>query len=136
MLVGLQGEEKTTTAGKLAGLLANRVKPLLVACDIYRPAAIEQLNVVGKSLDIPVFSMGNNNSPINIAKAAIEHANSNFKDIVIIDTAGRLHVDEELKDELKEIKATVSPTEILLVVDSMTGQDAVTVSQSFNGSWE
>ena len=133
MLVGLQGAGKTTTAGKLAGLLAKQgKKPLLVACDIYRPAAIEQLNVVGKSLDIPVFSMGNNNSPINIAKAAIEHANSNFKDIVIIDTAGRLHVDEELMDELKEIKASVSPTEILLVVDSMTGQDAVTVSQSFN----
>ncbi len=133
MLVGLQGAGKTTTAGKLAGLLAKQGKnPLLVACDIYRPAAIEQLNVVGNSLNIPVFSMGNNNSPVNIAKAGIEHAKTNFKDLVIIDTAGRLHVDEELMEELREIKSSINPTEILLVVDSMTGQDAVVVSESFN----
>ena len=133
MLVGLQGAGKTTTAGKLAGLLAKQGKnPLLVACDIYRPAAIEQLNVVGNSLNIPVFSMGNNNSPVNIAKAGIEHAKTNFKDLVIIDTAGRLHVDEELMEELSEIKTSINPTEILLVVDSMTGQDAVVVSESFN----
>jgi signal recognition particle subunit SRP54 len=133
MLVGLQGAGKTTTAGKLAGLLSKQGKsPLLVACDIYRPAAIDQLHVVGKSLDIPVFSMGNNNSPVEIAKASIEHAKNNYKDLVIIDTAGRLHINEELMGELKDIKNSISPTEILLVVDSMTGQDAVTVSESFN----
>lgn len=133
MLVGLQGAGKTTTAGKLAGLLSKQGKnPLLVACDIYRPAAIEQLHVVGKSLDIPVFSMGNNNSPVDIAKASIEQAKNNYKDLVIIDTAGRLHINQLLMDELKDIKNAIAPTEILLVVDSMTGQDAVTVSDSFN----
>src|SRR5690554_1080153 len=133
MLVGLQGAGKTTTAGKLAGLLSKQGKsPLLVACDIYRPAAIDQLHVVGKSLDISVFSMGKNNSPVDIAKAGIEHAKNNYKDLVIIDTAGRLHINELLMDELKDIKNAITPTEILLVVDSMTGQDAVTVSESFN----
>lgn len=133
LLVGLQGAGKTTTAGKLAGLLSKQGRsPLLVACDVYRPAAIEQLHVVGKTLDIPVFSMGDNNSPIDIAKASIQHAKNNHKDLVIIDTAGRLHIDEELMDELEQIKQSLSPTEILLVVDSMTGQDAVTVAEGFN----
>ena len=133
ILVGLQGAGKTTTAGKLAGLLSKQGKnPLLVACDIYRPAAIEQLHVVGKALDIPVFSMGTKNSPVDIANASIEYAKNNYKDLVIIDTAGRLHINEELMDELKDMKQSISPTEILLVVDSMTGQDAVTVSESFN----
>lgn len=133
VLVGLQGAGKTTTAGKLAGLLSKQGKsPLLVACDVYRPAAIEQLHVVGKTLDIPVFSMEDNNTPLDIAKASIQHAKNNHKDLVIIDTAGRLHIDEELMDELEQIKQSISPTEILLVVDSMTGQDAVTVAEGFN----
>lgn len=133
MLVGLQGAGKTTTAGKLAGLLSQQGKnPLLVACDIYRPAAIQQLQVVGDNLEVSVFSMGDSKSPIDIAKAGIEHAKKNHKDLVIIDTAGRLHIDEGLMEELKDIKSSILPTEILLVVDAMTGQDAVTVSQSFN----
>ncbi|MBC2576723.1 signal recognition particle protein [Peptostreptococcus canis] len=133
MMVGLQGAGKTTTSGKLAGYLKKQGKsPLLVACDVYRPAAITQLQVVGEKLDIPVFSMGDKLSPVDIAKASIEYAKNNSNDIVIIDTAGRLHVDEVLMQELKDIKATSGPQEILLVVDSMTGQDAVNVSESFN----
>ncbi|RBP41138.1 signal recognition particle protein [Garciella nitratireducens] len=133
MLVGLQGAGKTTTAGKLGGVLSKQGKnPLLVACDIYRPAAIEQLQVVGDSLGIPVFTMKTHKSPVDIAKAGVEYAKQNHKDLVIIDTAGRLHIDEDLMDELKNIKNSVFPTEILLVVDAMTGQDAVTVSESFN----
>ncbi|MHB8169984.1 MAG: signal recognition particle protein [Thermincolia bacterium] len=137
MLVGLQGAGKTTTAGKLANLLRKQGrKPLLVAGDIYRPAAIKQLEVLGKQLDIPVFTMGDKQSPVDIAKGAIESAHSKGLDLVIIDTAGRLHINEELMDELKNIKATVNPHEILLVVDSMTGQDAVTVADSFNNELE
>lgn len=133
MIVGLQGAGKTTTSGKLGGYLKKQGKsPLLVACDVYRPAAIKQLQVVGEKLDLPVFAMGDKESPVNIAKAAVEHAKKNSNDIVIIDTAGRLHVDEVLMQELKDIKTEVNPQEILLVVDSMTGQDAVNVSESFN----
>lgn len=133
MLVGLQGAGKTTTAGKLGGLLSKQGKnPLLVACDIYRPAAINQLHIVGNSLKIPVFSMGTETAPVDIAKASLEYAKANYKDVVIIDTAGRLHINEELMDELENIKSTVSPTEILLVVDSMTGQDAVSVAEGFD----
>lgn len=132
MLVGLQGSGKTTTAGKLAGFLAKQGKsPLLVACDVYRPAAIDQLRVVGESINIPVFSMGDI-SPIDIARSSIEYAKKNYRDVVIIDTAGRLHINEELMDELMNIKSEILPDEILLVVDAMTGQDAVTVSRSFN----
>lgn len=133
MMVGLQGAGKTTTSGKLGGYLKKEGKsPLLVACDVYRPAAIKQLEVVGEKLDLPVFSMGDKESPVNIAKAAVEHAKKNSNDVVIIDTAGRLHVDEVLMQELKDIKSELNPQEILLVVDSMTGQDAVNVSESFN----
>lgn len=133
MMCGLQGAGKTTTSGKLGGLFKKRGKnPLLVACDVYRPAAIKQLEVVGEKLEIPVFSMGDKLSPVNIAKAGVEHAKKQGNDLVIIDTAGRLHIDEELMDELQDIKTEVEPTEILLVVDSMTGQDAVTVSETFN----
>ncbi|MCM0648698.1 signal recognition particle protein [Clostridium swellfunianum] len=133
MLVGLQGAGKTTMAGKLALQIRKKnKKPLLVACDIYRPAAIKQLQVVGKQIDVPVFSMGDKVNPVDIAKAAIEHAKSNDNNVVIIDTAGRLHIDEELMDELKNVKDSINPHEILLVVDSMTGQDAVNVAQSFN----
>lgn len=132
MMVGLQGSGKTTTSGKLAAVLRKQGKrPLLVACDIYRPAAIKQLHVVGEQLNIPVFSMGQEN-PVEIAKAAIAHANKYFNDLVLIDTAGRLHIDEELMAELSNIKNAVNPSEILLVVDAMTGQDAVNVAQSFN----
>ena len=132
MMVGLQGAGKTTTSGKLAGLLRKQGKqPLLVACDIYRPAAIKQLEVVGKTYNIPVFSMGQEN-PVDIAKASIEHAKQNGNDIVIIDTAGRLHINEELMDELENIKKEVRPQEILLVIDAMTGQDAVNVASSFD----
>jgi signal recognition particle subunit SRP54 len=135
MLAGLQGAGKTTMAGKLAlNLRKNNKKPLLVACDIYRPAAIKQLQVVGKSIDVPVFTLGDKTNPVDIAKASIEDAKSNNYNVVIIDTAGRLHIDETLMDELKNIKATVNPVEILLVVDSMTGQDAVNVAESFNSS--
>lgn len=133
MMVGLQGAGKTTTSGKLGGYFKKQgKKPLLVACDIYRPAAIKQLQVVGEKLDIPVFSMGDKESPVNIAKAGYNHALKNNNDLVIIDTAGRLHIDETLMDELKNIKAEVKPHEILLVVDSMTGQDAVNVAENFN----
>ena len=133
MMVGLQGAGKTTTSGKLGGYLKKDGKsPLLVACDVYRPAAIKQLEVVGEKLDLPVFTMGDQVSPVDIAKKALEHAKSHSNDVVIIDTAGRLHVDEVLMQELKDIKTQVNPQEILLVVDSMTGQDAVNVSESFN----
>ena len=132
MLVGLQGAGKTTNGAKLAGLFKKQGKrPLLVACDIYRPAAIKQLEVVGGQLDIPVFQMGQEN-PVKIAKAAIRHAQQHGNDMVFLDTAGRLHVDEALMSELKAIKAEVEPSEILLVVDAMTGQDAVNAAQSFN----
>ena len=132
MLVGLQGAGKTTNGAKLAGLFKKQGRrPLLVACDIYRPAAIKQLQVVGEKLDIPVFEMGQTN-PIDIAKAAVAHAVRHGNDMVFLDTAGRLHVDEQLMDELKGIKAAVNPHEILLVVDAMTGQDAVNAAQTFN----
>lgn len=135
MLVGLQGAGKTTMCGKLALYLRKKnKKPLLVAADIYRPAAIKQLQVVGKQIDIPVFAMGDKTNPVDIVKASIEHAKANANNVVIIDTAGRLHIDEELMEELKSIKSSVKPNEILLVVDSMTGQDAVNVADSFNGS--
>lgn len=133
MLVGLQGAGKTTLGGKLAlHLRKKNKKPLLVACDVYRPAAIKQLQVVGKQIDVPVFSMGDKVNPVDIAKASIEHAQNNNLNVVIIDTAGRLHIDEGLMDELENIKTNVEPNEILLVVDSMTGQDAVNVASSFN----
>ena len=132
MLVGLQGAGKTTTAGKLAKLLSKQGRrPLLVAGDIYRPAAIKQLQVLGEQLKIPVFSMGQEN-PVKIAQSAVENANSTGRDLVIIDTAGRLHINEELMDELANIKGTVKPHEILLVVDAMTGQEAVNVADTFN----
>lgn len=133
MMVGLQGAGKTTMSGKLAlQLRKQNKKPLLVACDIYRPAAIKQLEVVGKQIDIPVFQMGDKINPVDIAKAGIKHGRENGNNVIIIDTAGRLHVDENLMEELKNIKADVNPNEILLVVDSMTGQDAVNVAESFN----
>lgn len=133
MLVGLQGSGKTTTAGKLANLLRKQgKKPLLVACDVYRPAAIKQLQVVGAQLNIPVFANEQSKDVVHIAKQAMSTAMSKLNDIVILDTAGRLHIDEELMQELKNVKANVKPHEILLVVDSMTGQDAVNVAKSFN----
>ncbi len=133
MMVGLQGAGKTTNVAKLAGHLKKHQdkRPLLVACDVYRPAAIKQLQVVGESLDIPVFEMGQGN-PVEIAKSALKHARERGYDVVFLDTAGRLHIDEELMDELKNIKSEVNPHEIMLVVDAMTGQDAVNVAQSFN----
>lgn len=135
MLVGLQGSGKTTTAGKLANLFRKQgKKPLLVACDVYRPAAIKQLKVVGAQLNIPVFSDENSKDVVHIAKLAMNEAISKLNDVVIIDTAGRLHIDEELMEELKKLRKNVKPHEILLVVDSMTGQDAVNVAQSFNDS--
>ncbi|WP_297713145.1 signal recognition particle protein [Clostridium sp.] len=136
MLVGLQGAGKTTMAGKLALQLRKdkNKRPLLVACDIYRPAAIKQLEVVGKQIDIPVFQMGDKISPVQIAKEGIKYGRENGNNVVIIDTAGRLHIDEELMTELKDVKAEVNPSEILLVVDSMTGQDAVNVAETFNES--
>lgn len=133
MMVGLQGAGKTTTSGKLAGLLRKQGKnPLLVACDVYRPAAIKQLQVVGNNYNIPVFEMGDKVSPVEIAKEAVKYAEKNRNDVILIDTAGRLHINEELMEELQNIKTTVRPQEILLVVDAMTGQDAVTVAESFN----
>ena len=132
MLVGLQGAGKTTNGAKLAGLMKKQGKrPLLCACDIYRPAAIQQLEVVGSQLDIPVFQMGQTD-PVDIARAAIEHAKKHGNDLVFLDTAGRLHVDEELMDELRNIKAAVNPAEILLVVDAMIGQDAVNAAKAFD----
>lgn len=133
MMVGLQGAGKTTTCGKLGLILKKQGKnPLLVACDVYRPAAIKQLQVVGGQVGIEVFNMGDKVNPVDISKAAVAHALKNGNDVVIIDTAGRLHINEELMDELADIKQTVKPTEILLVVDAMTGQDAVNVAESFN----
>lgn len=138
MMVGLQGAGKTTTTGKLAALMRKNYsrRPLLVACDVYRPAAIKQLQVVGDSLDIPVFSMGDKVDPVEIAKQGVEHAKRHGQDLVIIDTAGRLHIDEKLMGELSNIKTEVVPDEILLVVDSMTGQDAVNVAKTFNETLE
>lgn len=133
MMVGLQGAGKTTTTGKLAGLMRKQGKnPLLVACDVYRPAAVKQLQVVGNQLGIPVFAIEDSTNPVHIAREAIEHAKSKLYDLVIIDTAGRLHINEELMEELENIKKAVHPQEILLVIDSMTGQDAVNVAESFN----
>lgn len=133
MLVGLQGAGKTTTAGKLAHMLIKQNKrPLLIAADIYRPAAIKQLQVVGEKLATPVFSLGEKESPVTIAKKGVEHAISMGRDVVIIDTAGRLHINDELMDELAQIKQQAKPHEILLVVDAMTGQDAVSVAETFN----
>ncbi len=133
MLVGLQGSGKTTTAGKLANLIRKQgKKPLLVACDVYRPAAIKQLQVVGAQLNIPVFANEQSKDVVHIAKQAVNVAMSKLNDVIIIDTAGRLHIDEELMQELRNLKANIKPHEILLVVDSMTGQDAVNVAQSFN----
>lgn len=132
MMMGLQGAGKTTTTAKIAGKLkAKGKKPLLVACDVYRPAAIEQLKINGEKQGVPVFSMGTGHKPANIAKAAIEHASKNGQNVVILDTAGRLHVDEDMMNELVEIKETVNVTQTVLVVDAMTGQDAVNVASSF-----
>lgn len=134
MMVGLQGAGKTTTSGKLAGQLRKQGRnPLLVACDVYRPAAIKQLQVVGKNYNIPVFEMGTEVSPVEISQKALEYAAAQHHDVILIDTAGRLHINEELMQELQDIKAAVRPQEILLVVDAMTGQDAVTVAESFDG---
>ncbi len=135
MLVGLQGSGKTTTAGKLANLIRKQGKnPLLVACDVYRPAAIKQLQVVGKQLNVPVYANEQTKDVVQIAKQAINIAISKLNDVIILDTAGRLHIDEELMQELKNIKTSVKPHEILLVVDSMTGQDAVNVAESFSNN--
>ena len=134
MMVGLQGAGKTTHTGKLSTYLRKKEKknPLLVACDVYRPAAVDQLKTIGKQLNIPVFEKGTSMNPVDIANEAMAYARENGHDLVIIDTAGRLHIDEQLMDELKDIKALVKPQEILLVVDAMTGQDAVNVAQSFH----
>ena len=133
MMCGLQGAGKTTATGKLALELRKQGRrPLMVACDIYRPAAVKQLQVLGSQIQIPVFEMGTDTNPVRIAKEAVEYAIKHGNDPVILDTAGRLHIDEELMDELSNIKSEVSPSEILLVVDAMTGQDAVNVAKSFN----
>ncbi|MCD7843320.1 MAG: signal recognition particle receptor subunit alpha, partial [Clostridiales bacterium] len=133
MMVGLQGAGKTTNAAKLAAYLRSKTgrRPLLVACDVYRPAAIKQLEVVGEQVNVPVFQMGQGD-PVEIAKASIDHARQHGNDIVLLDTAGRLHVDNVLMDELKNIKAAVNPDEILLVVDAMIGQDAVNAAVAFD----
>lgn len=133
LMCGLQGAGKTTTVGKLAKKLKKEGKrPLLVACDVYRPAAIKQLEVVSKQVEVPFFQMGDKISPVDISKAALEHAKKNGNNVVIIDTAGRLHIDEGLMEELKEIKASTNPDDTLLVLDAMTGQDAVNVAQEFD----
>ncbi|MBQ7677778.1 MAG: signal recognition particle protein [Lachnospiraceae bacterium] len=133
MMVGLQGAGKTTTTAKLAGKMKLKGKrPLLVACDVYRPAAIEQLMINGEKQEVPVFSMGDKNKPADIARAAMEHAKKHNNNVVILDTAGRLHVDEDMMNELKEIKASVDVAQTILVVDAMTGQDAVNVASSFD----
>ena len=133
MMVGLQGAGKTTTSAKIGGLLKKQHKrPLLVACDVYRPAARKQLQVVGSQMEVPVFSIDDSNDPVFIASEAIKHAEKNGNDVVIIDTAGRLHLNEELMDELLNIKNSVNPSEILLVLDAMTGQDAVNVASAFD----
>ena len=135
MMCGLQGAGKTTTTAKLAGKFKQKGKnPLLVACDIYRPAAIKQLQVNGEKQGVQVFSMGDGHSPVNIAKAAIEHASKNNHNVVILDTAGRLHIDEDMMNELKDIKANIDIDHTILVVDSMTGQDAVNVAETFNNA--
>ena len=133
MMAGLQGAGKTTTTAKIAAKLkAKGKKPLLVACDVYRPAAIKQLQIYGEKVDVPVFSMGDKISPVDIAKAAVEHASKNGFNVVILDTAGRLHIDEGMMEELEQIKETVNVYQTILVVDAMTGQDAVNVSGTFN----
>ncbi len=133
MMVGLQGAGKTTHAGKLAGMYKKQgKKPLLVACDVYRPAAIKQLEILGEKLDIPVYAPGDKEKPVKIAKEALKLADKNGYDMVFIDTAGRLHIDETLMGELQDIKKAVDPTEILLTIDAMIGQDAVTVAEHFN----
>ncbi|MBE6595987.1 MAG: signal recognition particle protein [Ruminococcaceae bacterium] len=133
MMVGLQGAGKTTHAGKLAGMYKKQGKnPLLVACDVYRPAAIKQLEIVGEKLDIPVFTLGDKEKPVKIAKEGLKYAAQKGYDMVFIDTAGRLHIDEELMGELQDIKKAVEPIEILLTIDAMIGQDAVTVAEHFN----
>ena len=133
MMCGLQGAGKTTTVAKLAAKFKEKgKKPLLVACDIYRPAAIEQLQTNGEKVDVPVFSMGTGHNPVDIAKAAVEHAKANQYNLVFLDTAGRLHIDEELMNELKNIKAEVDVHQTILTVDSMTGQDAVNVASTFD----
>ena len=133
MMMGLQGAGKTTTTAKLAGKFKLKgKKPLLVACDVYRPAAIKQLQINGEKQGVEVFSMGDNQKPANIAKAALEHAEKNGKNVIILDTAGRLHIDEEMMEELQEIKNTVEVHQSILVVDAMTGQDAVNVAENFN----
>ena len=133
MMAGLQGAGKTTTTAKIAAKLkAKGKKPLLVACDVYRPAAIKQLQMKGEKVDVPVFSMGDKISPVDIAKAAVEHASKNGFNVVILDTAGRLHIDEGMMEELEQIKETVNVYQTILVVDAMTGQDAVNVSGTFN----
>ena len=135
MMVGLQGAGKTTQAAKIALSFKNQGKrPLLAACDVYRPAAIKQLEVVGSQVGVPVFKIDGSKEPVKIARAAVEQAKKNGNDMVFIDTAGRLHIDETLMDELKNIKAEVEPNEILLVVDAMTGQDAVNVAEGFNNA--
>ena len=133
MLCGLQGAGKTTHCGKLAGMYKKQGKnPLLVACDVYRPAAIKQLQVVGETLGIPVFTMGDKENPVKIAREGVKYAESKGYDMVFVDTAGRLQIDEELMEELRKIKSEVSPTEILLTVDAMIGQSAVDVAKTFN----
>lgn len=133
LMVGLQGAGKTTTTGKLANLIKSQGKrPLLVACDVYRPAAIDQLKKVASQVHVPVFELGTNVNPVEIAKRGVAYAKENNHDVVMIDTAGRLHIDEVLMEELKNIKTEIKPKEILLVVDAMTGQDAVNVAESFN----
>lgn len=133
MMMGLQGAGKTTTTAKIAGKLkAKGKRPLLVACDVYRPAAIEQLKINGEKQQVPVFSMGDKQKPLNIAKAAIEHAKKNNNNVVILDTAGRLHVDEDMMNELVEIRDNIELTQTVLVVDATTGQDAVNVAKEFN----
>lgn len=134
MMVGLQGAGKTTTAGKLANLLRKKEvkKPLLVALDIYRPAAVEQLVTIGEQLSIDVFEKGIDEQPVDILKQAIEYAKENGHDLIVCDTAGRLHINEELMGELKAIKAILNPDEILLTIDAMTGQDAISVATSFD----
>lgn len=133
LMSGLQGAGKTTTAGKLAlNLKKQNKRPLLVACDVYRPAAIKQLEVVGERVGVPVFSMGDKHNPVDIAKASLEHGKKHGNDVIIIDTAGRLHIDEDLMDEIENIHDAVNPKEVLLVLDAMTGQDAVNVADAFN----
>jgi signal recognition particle subunit SRP54 len=133
MMVGLQGSGKTTTCAKLAALLKKEGKrPLLAAADVYRPAAIRQLQVLGEQIDVPVFSMGDRANPVDISRAAVEHARKNGYDVLIIDTAGRLHIDEELMDELESIRRSIEISDVLLAVDAMTGQEAVNVAEAFH----